>query len=104
MLEPQLFEDIPLRLDILSGPLADHWPSWEGDPTYYYKITFESGTTGQRYERQYRQGLPKPPYEAIFFEGQPISVPIFQTPVTNPDEEAIANMVATALDEWQQSQ
>jgi hypothetical protein len=103
-LEPQLFEDTPLDMKIISGPLADHWPGWEGDPIYYYKITFESGTTGKRYERQYRQGLPKPPYEATFSENVQVSVPIFQSPPSEANQEALSILVATAIDEWQQSQ
>jgi hypothetical protein len=100
-LAPQLFEDIPLRLEILSGPLFDHW---EGDPVYYYRISFQPGMTlaandrrrlsydavSNEYMRFYRQELPKPPYS-------------FEPYAIMPDQEAVATMVATALDKWQQS-
>jgi hypothetical protein len=106
-LAPQLFEDTPLRLEILSGPLADHWETWQGDPIYWYKITFASGMTGDKYERQYRQALPKAPYDAMFFEDVQVSLPIFQhypAPPSEANQERLSALVATALDEWQQSQ
>jgi hypothetical protein len=101
-LAPQLFEDIPLRLEILSGPLFDHW---EGDPVYFYRMVFRPGMTlaitdprwlsysapDNEYTRLYRQELPKPPYS-------------FEPYAIMPDQEAVASMVATALNEWQKSQ
>jgi hypothetical protein len=105
MQAPQLFEDTPLRLEILSGPLADHWPDWEGDPIYYYRIPFRPGmaldakdprwqsynAASNEYTRLYRQELPKPPYS-------------FEPYAIMPDQEAVANMVAIAVANWQQSQ
>lgn len=102
--EPQLFEDIPVEMKILSGPLADHWSGWEGDPIYFYEITFASEMTGMEHKRQYRQGLPKPPYEIEFFEGLPVSVPIFLFTPSEASQEKLSTLVATALAEWQQSQ
>lgn len=101
-LAPQLFEDTPLRLEIISGPLFDHW---EGDPVYYYRILFQPGMTltandprwrfydaaSNEYVRLYRQELPKPPYS-------------FEPYAIMPDQDAVEAMVATALNEWQQSQ
>jgi hypothetical protein len=102
-LAPQLFEDIPLRIEILSGPLFDHWEG--GDPVYYYRIPFQPAMTlaandprwlsynaaDNEYMRLYRQELPKPPYS-------------FEPYAIMPDQEAVAFMVATAIDEWQKSQ
>ena len=103
-LAPQLFEDTPLSMKILSGPLADHWDTWRGDPIYWYQITFEEGMTGNRYERQYRQELPKVPYEVKVVEDLEVSIPIFQAPPSEAIQERLSALVATAIDEWQKSQ
>lgn len=103
-LAPQLFEDTPLDMKILSGPMADHWSDWKGDPIYFYEITFASGMTEERYRRRYRQGLPKPPYETTFSEGIPVSIPIFEAQPSEANQERLSALVAIAVANWQQSQ
>lgn len=98
-MEPQLFSDIPVRVEILAGPLADHWPGWQGPQVFYYRIvflpamslakrdprrqTYDTGTN--EYYREYRQPLPVPPYS-------------FEPYCVEPDQQHFTKLMLAAID------